>query len=117
MPRTAQNQTTMKTLRTIQTEWARTALWEMAEYLPGMLLRMYREEPRELVTWIEETVDKALDWKKAVLANGSDPQLVEELFRERLKPDYCPEEPEPITISEEQMAEIVADLEKIAETM
>lgn len=90
MPRTAQNQTTMKTLRTIQTEWARTALWEMAEYLPGMLLRMYREEPRELVTWIEETVDKALDWKKAALANGSDPQLVEELFRERLKPDYCP---------------------------
>lgn len=71
----------------------------------------------ELVTWIEETVDKALDWKKAALANGSDPQLVEELFRERLKPDYCPEEPEPITISEEQMAEIVADLEKIAETM
>ena len=107
----------MKTLRTIQTEWARTALWEMAEYLPGVLLRMYREEPRELVTWIEETVDKALDWKKAALANGSDPQLVEELFRERLKPDYCPEEPEPITISEEQMAEIVADLEKIAETM
>ena len=49
--------------------------------------------------------------------HNNDEALSEELFRERLKPDYCPEEPEPITISEEQMAEIVADLEKIAETM
>ena len=78
---------------------------------------MYREEPKELVKLIEETVEKALDWTKTTLATGADPDVVEEYFYELLKPSYCPEEPEPITISEEQMAEIIDVLEKIAETM
>lgn len=102
-------------MRLIETPLALMALWEMAEYLPARLLRMEKEEPEELLKDIEHKVEMATGWRTTAMKNGATEDGSKEIMYDLLKPDYCPEEPEEIPISNQQMEKIHQKLIKIAQ--
>lgn len=89
-----------KTIPLMETEAAKTALWELAFYQPRSLLQQYRENPAELLDSIDQTVTRAMRWRQAALERDEDPVVVDEYYYQLLRPCYCPEEPEQIPISE-----------------
>lgn len=102
-------------MRAIETTYAISALWRMAEYLPKVLLNMAEKEPEELLEMIENRVNAATDWAAVVKENPkADEDEVKELMEELLNPCWMPEEPEIIDISNEQMEQIHAKLIQIA---
>ena len=106
------NQT--RPLRAIETPWARTALWKLAESLPAVLLEMAETEPEELLADIERSVERATEWMQTAIRNGADESEAQEIALTLLDPSYVPEEPEMIEITEAQMTEIYEKLLKIA---
>ena len=102
-----------KTIPLMETEAAKTALWELAFYQPKSLLQQYRENPTELLDSIDQTVTRAMRWRQAALERDEDPVVVDEYYYQLLRPCYCPEEPEQIPISEKMMREIIATLKKV----
>lgn len=102
-----------KTIPLMETEAAKTALWELAFYQPRSLLQQYRENPAELLDSIDQTVTRAMRWRQAALERDEDPVVVDEYYYQLLRPCYCPEEPEQIPISEKMMREIIATLKKV----
>lgn len=53
-----------KTIPLMETEAAKTALWELAFYQPRSLLQQYREIRQELLDSIDQTVTRAMRWRR-----------------------------------------------------
>jgi hypothetical protein len=102
-------------MRLIETPLALMALWKMAEYLPAGLLEMEKEEPEELLRMIEHKVEMAMNWRATAMRNGATEDGSKEIMHDLLNPSYCPEEPEEIPISDQQMERIHQKLIKIAQ--
>ena len=105
-----------KTVRLIETSWARTALRYMAEYLPGVLLDMAETEPEELLKDIEKQVGNAMDWEQTLLKKGVAPDVAREMATQQLKPSWQSENPEQIEVSEMQIQQIIDKLIRSATT-
>lgn len=101
-------------MRAIETPYALMALQAMAEYLPARLLRMDKEEPKELLKLIEHKVEMATDWKQTAMAKGGTDDGTTEVMYDLLNPSYMPEEPEEIDISDEQVQQIQQRLIRLA---
>jgi len=98
----------MQTMRAIETPWAMTALWQMAEHLPVVLVEMAKEEPKELLRDIEHKVEMALSWKETVITDKimTEDQALE-FMPQLLEPNYCPPKPAKLKITEKMMQDIV----------
>lgn len=101
-------------MKLIETPWAETALWKMAENLPNLLLEMAKDRPLELLKRIERTVEKALNWKETAIKNGADEHEANEIMIDLLNPSWCPPNPPQGLVSEAKMRNIITTLTKLS---
>ena len=99
---------------TIETDFAETALWKLADNLPAYLIRMAKEEPEALLDKIERKVEDAQEWEKQALKRGMVDYQAREYMIDMWNPSYHPEYPEEIIISEYRMNKIRRKLIAIA---